>query len=143
MLSDKGYQEIERLMGSGLIADWSQADHKLKQTVQLLLQTRSDLLALYFLPQAWQQLKNLSLKEQATFILCFFKAAVIEINQRPAITHWEQAKFYRSTHLSTYSEMAEAWVYAHPEQSKGRFKPLAETNHPIKHFLLTQKKSAD
>lgn len=115
MISAKGREELIKLIRSDLVNDWAVADRTLKNVVRMLLSQRPDLVRLYFLPAAWAQIIKLERKPAATVILAALKAAVVSESGTPEVIDAAQARFYLSTRIPAYIEMARTWCRVHPE----------------------------
>lgn len=122
MISEKGREEIHKLIASDLVESWAQTDQTLKNVVRMLLTQRPDLLKLYFLPAIWDKISQLERKQSASVILALLKGAVISIADTPPIAAWDQAVFYMGTRIPCYMQMAEQWCEAHPQDCRQRLK---------------------
>ena len=115
MISAKGRQELVKLMGSDLVNDWAEADRTLKKALRMLLAQRPDLVRLYFLPAVWARIVQLERKPAAAVILAALKGAVVTENGVPEVIDAAQARFYLTTRIPTYMDMARAWCRTHPD----------------------------
>lgn len=115
MISAKGREELVKLMGSELVNDWAEADRTLKTALHMLLGQRPDLVRLYFLPAVWAQIIRLERKPAAAVILAALKGAVVAESSAPEVINAAQARFYLSTRIPAYMDMARLWCRAHPE----------------------------
>ena len=115
MISRKGREEILNLISSDLVNDWAEVDRTLKNVVRMLLSQRPDLVRLYFLPGVWAQIVQLERKPAAAVILASLKGVVVAESGAPAVVNAEQARFYLTTRIPAYMEMARVWCREHPE----------------------------
>jgi hypothetical protein len=115
MISRKGREEILNLISSDLVNDWAEVDRTLKNVVRMLLSQRPDLVRLYFLPGVWAQIVQLERKPAAAVILASLKGVVVAESGAPEVVNAEQARFYLTTRIPAYMEMARVWCREHPE----------------------------
>ena len=130
MITDKGREEILKLIDSDLVQTWAETDRTLKNVVRMLLAQRPDLIRLYFHPAVWGQIVQLERKEAAAVILALLKATVISAAGNPEVCAWDQAVFYMGTRIPQYMDQAERWAAAHPEDceyplARRRPRPIA------------------
>ncbi|APZ44057.1 hypothetical protein [Acidihalobacter ferrooxydans] len=114
MISPKGREEILNLLRSDLLNDWAETDRTLKNVVRMLLSQRPDLIKLYFLPGVWAQIIQLERKPAAAVILASLKGVVVAESGAPAVVNADQARFYLTTRIPGYMQMARDWCRAHP-----------------------------
>ena len=115
MISRKGREEILNLISSDLVNDWAEVDRTLKNVVRMLLSQRPDLVRLYFLPGVWAQIVRLERKPAAAVILASLKGVVVAESGAPEVIDAGQARFYLTTRIPAYMEMARVWCREHPE----------------------------
>ena len=115
MISRKGREEILNLISSDLVNDWAEVDRTLKNVVRMLLSQRPDLVRLYFLPGVWAQIVRLERKPAAAVILASLKGVVVAESGAPEVVNAEQARFYLTTRIPAYMEMARVWCRQHPD----------------------------
>ncbi|MEJ2654840.1 MAG: hypothetical protein P8Z69_05955 [Acidihalobacter sp.] len=115
MISPKGREEILQLIRSDLVNDWTEVDRTLKNVVRMLLSQRPDIVRLYFLPGVWAQIIQLERKPAAAVILAALKGVVVAESGAPEVLGAEQARFYLTTRIPDYMEMARTWCREHPE----------------------------
>lgn len=114
MISPKGREEILNLLRSDLVNDWAEVDRTLKNVVRMLLSQRPDLVRLYFLPGVWAQIVQLERKPAAAVILAALKGVVVAESGVPEVVDAAQARFYLTTRIPAYMELARAWCREHP-----------------------------
>lgn len=130
MITDKGREEILKLISSDLVGTWAETDRTLKNVVRMLLVQRPDLIRLYFYPAVWARIVALERREAAAVILALLKAAVISAAGNPQVCAWDQAVFYMGTRIPQYMDMAERWAAENPQDceyplARRRPRPIA------------------